>query len=118
MPHHAATIKRFTPQQLKQWLQDELSLYLRTHPELKRFKLHNLRGTAMSRAVQAGIGYDAASIAFGCHPETMRQHYVNLNETLISDQVMDAIQNQNGHPQQNAKSKPEGNPADSKSGEN
>jgi hypothetical protein len=45
----------------------------------------------MSRARQAGISYDDASVAFGCHPETMRQHYVNMNETAISDHVMDGI---------------------------
>jgi hypothetical protein len=71
----------------------------------------------MSKAHQAGIGYDAASLAFGCHPETMRQHYVNLNETAISDQVMDAIQTLNGHTPSIAHSKAEEPFGDPKSGE-
>jgi hypothetical protein len=38
------------------------------------------------------VAYDAAAIAFGCHPETMRAHYVRLDETAIADAVMDSIQ--------------------------
>jgi hypothetical protein len=45
----------------------------------------------MSRAKQSGVAYDDAAIAFGCHPETMRRHYVKLDETAISDAVMDRI---------------------------
>jgi hypothetical protein len=59
---------------------------------MQHFKLHNFRGTAMSRARTAEVSYDDASIAFGCHPETMRKHYVALDETSISDRVMDRIQ--------------------------
>ena len=46
----------------------------------------------MSRAKEAGVSYDEAAIAFGCHPETMRRHYVKLDETAISDAVMDRVQ--------------------------
>jgi hypothetical protein len=46
----------------------------------------------------------------------MRQHYVNLNETAISDQVMDAIQKLDGHTPNVAQSKPEETFEDSKSG--
>lgn len=45
----------------------------------------------MSRAKLAGIAYDEAAIACGCHPETMRKHYILLDETAISDAVMDRI---------------------------
>ena len=37
-----------------------------------------------------GVPYDAAVIAFGCHPETMRRHVV-LDGTAISDDVMDRL---------------------------
>lgn len=46
----------------------------------------------MSKARMAGVSYDDASIAFGCHPETMRKHYLALNEESIADRVMDQIQ--------------------------
>ena len=63
--------------------------YLKTHPEAKKFKLHNFRGTAMSKALEAGVSYEHAAVAFGCNPATMRQHYIALDEVAISDRVMD-----------------------------
>jgi hypothetical protein len=73
-------------------LQDPLVEFRKERPDIARFKLHNFRGTAMSRAKEAGVSYDEASIAFGGHPETMRRHEVKLDETAISDDVMDRIQ--------------------------
>jgi hypothetical protein len=49
------------------------------HPEVKKFKLHNFRGTSMSKAKTAGVSYDEAAFAYGCHPETMRKHYIDLD---------------------------------------
>ena len=46
----------------------------------------------MSRARMAGVSYDDAAIAFGCNPQTMRQHYIALDEVGSSDRVMDKIQ--------------------------
>ena len=43
----------------------------------EQFKLHNFRGTAMSKARMAGISYDDDAVAFGCHPECH-----NTNEQL------------------------------------
>lgn len=88
-------MKDFEPKRLKRWVQNEKDEYLLAHegdPSVRHFKLHNLRGTAMSRAKQAGATYDQALIAFGCHPETMRKHYLQLDETAISDAVFDQIQ--------------------------
>ncbi len=93
--HHAAATKEFDPKRFKRWVQKEKEEYLLAHegdPNVRHFKLHNLRGTAMSRAKQAGATYDQASIAFGCHPETMRKHYLQLDETAIADGVFDKIQ--------------------------
>jgi hypothetical protein len=84
----------FDPGCLVNWLQDRLDEFRKEHTDIPRFKLHNFRGTAMSRAKEAGASYDEAAIAFGCHPETMRRHYVKLDETAISDDVMDRIQGQ------------------------
>ena len=92
--HHAVAMKDFDPKRFKRWIQKEKEEYLLAHkgdPEVRHFKLHNLRGTAMSRAKQAGATYDQASIASGCHPETMRKHYLQLDETAIADGVFDKI---------------------------
>jgi hypothetical protein len=42
----------------------------------------------------AGVSYEDAAIAFGCNPDTMRQHYIALDEVEVSDRVMDRIQSQ------------------------
>lgn len=92
-PHQAGRVKfPFDPNRLVNWLQDRVVEFRRAHPEIPRFKLHNFRGTAMSRAMESGANYNEASIAFGCHPETMRKNYLKFNETAISDAVMDRIQ--------------------------
>ncbi|MBN2023395.1 MAG: phage integrase N-terminal SAM-like domain-containing protein [Pirellulales bacterium] len=76
----------FTPARLVKWLQGEADRYFRT-TKAKRFKLHSLRATAMSQARMAGIPEGDAAVAFGCNPETMRKHYLNLDEVAIADQV-------------------------------
>ncbi len=48
----------------------------------------------MSKAKMAGVSYEDAAIAFGCNPDTMRQHYIALDEVEVSDRVMDRIQSQ------------------------
>lgn len=73
------------------WLQHRLIAYREAHKDAAYFRLHNYRGTAMSRARQAGASSDMASIAFGCHPETMRRYYEKLDEVAISDDVMDVL---------------------------
>ncbi|WP_435017984.1 site-specific integrase [Tundrisphaera sp. TA3] len=88
---HVSSLRGFAPERLVAWLEDEVEKYRSAHPERRRFKLHNFRGTAMSRAKLAGVAYDDAAVAFGCHPETMRRHYIHLDETLISDSVMDRL---------------------------
>ena len=55
-------------------------------PKLGKEEIHAL----------AGISYDDAAVAFGCNPDTMRQHYIALDEVDISDRVMDRIQGRTG----------------------
>ena len=86
-------VRGFTPHRLVNWLEDQVVAYLKAHPKVRKFKLHNFRGTAMSRARMAGVSYDDAAVAFGCNPQTMRQHYIALDEVTISDRVMEKIQN-------------------------
>jgi hypothetical protein len=66
-------------------------LFLSGHPAARPFTLHDLRGTAMSTAKMAGVSYDEAAITFGCHPETMRRHYLVLNEVVIADAVLKRV---------------------------
>jgi len=84
----------FEPIRLKKWLEREKRQYLKKNPTVKKFKLHNLRGTAMSKAKEAGVHFEDAAIAFGCNPDTMRKHYLALDEVAVTDRVMDAIQGQ------------------------
>lgn len=88
--HHVKAVKNFSPKRVVGWLQDQLSIYFEK-TGAKKFKLHNFRGTAMSRARMAGIGESDAAIAFGCTPGTMREHYLNLDEEAIADAVFERI---------------------------
>ena len=73
-------------------MENQAVLYFEERPEARKFKLHNLRGTAMSMAKMAGVSFEDAAIAFGCHPATMREHYLALDEMAISDRVMAEMQ--------------------------
>jgi integrase len=90
--HHAKCVRDFSPARLKRFLQKEVAEFCRTHPKARPFTIHDFRGTAMSTAKMAGASYDEAAITFGCHPETMRRHYLVMDEVAISDAVLDRIQ--------------------------
>ncbi len=89
--HHAQSVRDFSPPRLKNWIQKQARLYFQK-TGAEKFKLHNFRGTAMSRARMAGVTEDDAAIAFGCSTQTMREHYLALNEELVADNVFGAIQ--------------------------
>jgi serine/threonine protein phosphatase 1 len=95
-PNHAKSVKEFTPERLMRFLQREVSDYFDAHPDLRPFTLHDFRRMAMSTAKMAGVSYDDAAITFGCHPETMRQHYLVLDEVAIADSVLDRVQRAKG----------------------
>jgi integrase len=89
--NHCRVVKDFSPRQLVGWLQDQAAAYFRKSGAV-RFKLHNLRGTAMSKARMAGVAESDAAIAFGCNPATMRGHYLALDEEKIADDVFAKMQ--------------------------
>ena len=89
--NHAKVVKNFSPSQLVNWLQAEAQAYFEK-TGATYFKLHNLRGTAMSRARMSGVTESDAAIAFGCSPQTMRQHYLALDEKEIADSVFKRMQ--------------------------
>jgi hypothetical protein len=88
----ANAIKEFTPARVKRWMQDAAKAYFDT-TKVPRFKLHNFRGTAMSKARLAGISYDDAAVAFDCDPRVMQQHYAAFDKANIADRVFEHIQN-------------------------
>jgi integrase len=83
----ATCAESFTPTRLHRWIEAELGRFRDAHPEIPRFRIHDLRGTAMSRAHAAGCSVDEASIAFGCHVDTIRKHYLSVDELAIARRV-------------------------------
>jgi hypothetical protein len=81
----------FAPHRLAHWLQGQAREYFDESKAI-RFKLHNFRGTAMSKARMARIADSDAAIAFGCNPTTMRQYYHALDEVGTADDVFSRMQ--------------------------
>lgn len=81
----------FSANRLKWWLQGELADYNAAHPERRRIKAHDFRRRAMTEAWKLGIPLEKAAIAFGCNPNTMRAHYIALDETEVADEVLRAV---------------------------
>ena len=94
--NHAKSVRDFLPERLMRFLQKEVAEYFDAHRELRPFTLHDFRGMAMSTAKMAGVSYDEAAITFGCHPETMRRHYIVLDEVAIADSVLERVQRAKG----------------------
>ena len=88
--HHARAVKDFSLNRLVSWLQKQAKMYFR-ETGTERFKLHNFRGTAMSRARMAGVSEDDAAVAFGCSTQTMREAYLSLDEVTLADGVFGRI---------------------------
>lgn len=93
-------VKEFTPVRLKRWLQNEVSEFCKAHegqPGFRSFTAHNFRDTAMTKAWDQDIPIDKAAIALGCHPETMKKHYIRKDRVAIADQVLGQIQEARPH---------------------
>ncbi len=88
----ANAVRDFTPARLKRWMQDEAKDYF-DKTKARKFKLHNFRGTAMSKARVAGVSTDDAAIAFDCTVSTMQQHYLAFDKARVADEVFSRIQN-------------------------
>jgi integrase len=83
----------FRPVVFGRWLRRQLKAYLDEDASRRRFRLHDLRGTAMTRYLNASGGdWQGGAIAFGCDPETMKNHYVELDRGRIADKVFATIQ--------------------------
>lgn len=67
--HHAKCVKLpYDPGRLIRWLQDRLVEFRRSRGDIRRSKLHNLRGTAMSKAKGVGVSYGEAAVALVATP--------------------------------------------------
>jgi integrase len=97
MKRYAHAVKKFEPKRLNGWLQDACKVYnnlqAEKNPAWEPFTLHHLRGTGMSRYLQASDGdFQGASIAFDCGVETIKAHYAKFNRTKIADKVLGTLQ--------------------------
>jgi hypothetical protein len=100
-----AYVKDFTPSRFKRWLQDEVTTYNNTlsdDPGYVPFTAHNFRDTAMTKAWDADIPPDKAAIAFGCHSETMKKHYIRKDKLAIADDVFARMQAKPGTTEETA----------------
>lgn len=100
-PHFVAAVSRHpaerlrSPHRLKGWIEDTFVAYFED-TGARKFTPHKLRGTAMSHARRAKIDVEDASIFFGCNPETMRKHYLDIDETKVSDDVAERMRRKKG----------------------
>ncbi len=97
MKRYAHAIKAFEPRRLNGWLQDACKLFnnqqAEKNPAWVPFTLHHLRGTGMSRYLEASDGdFQGASIAFDWGVETIKAHYARFNRTKIADKVLGTLQ--------------------------
>ncbi len=88
--NNANLVKGFSPARLVRWLQDQTKEYI-NETGATRFKLHNFRGTAMSRARAAEITESDAAILFGCNPQTMREHYISLQKAELAEKIFEKM---------------------------
>jgi integrase len=88
---HANLRPDFSPDRLKSWMQGEIADYCKAHPEVKRFSAHAFRKRAMTEAWRLDIPLEKAAVAFGCNPNTMRTHYIAMDELAIADEVLKTI---------------------------
>jgi hypothetical protein len=68
-----------------------LAIPLQRHPNLKQQATGDFRRRAMTEAWKLGIPLEKAAVAFVCGPNTIRAHYIALDETAVADEVLTAI---------------------------
>jgi integrase len=92
-PHHAASVRDFTPKRLVQWLQDELKRFNDERAEKAKadeepippsFTLHDFRRTCVTALQMAGVSEKECSLMVGCTPEVIRKHYEKMDQMLIA----------------------------------
>jgi hypothetical protein len=77
----------FDPARMAAWVMTLFADYHEDHPDRPRITSHQFRKKAFTDAYRAGVPLDAAAIAFGCDPTTIRGHYLGVSEAEIADSV-------------------------------
>src|SRR5690606_37759124 len=99
-PHHATRVRKFAPERLVGWLQDELKRFndekvkaaKKSGQTWERFSLHDFRRTAITAMQMGGASEKEVSIQVGAAPEVIRRHYERLNQQTIARRNMEKRQ--------------------------
>ncbi|MFO0897600.1 MAG: hypothetical protein U0836_09280 [Pirellulales bacterium] len=97
-PNHAARVRKFGPERLVGWMQDELKRFndekaaavAKARAEGNKaadwqpFTLHDFRRTAITGMQMAGVSEKEASVMVGATPEVIRKHYEKLDQQAIA----------------------------------
>jgi len=65
-------------------------------PGFVAFTAHNFRDTAMTTAWDADVPIDKAAVAFDCNTQTMKKHYIQMEQLQIADEVYGRIHGAGG----------------------
>jgi integrase len=77
----------FAPKRFYYWVETLFIDYRAANPDRPAIHSHQLRKRAFTKAYEAGVSEREAAIAFGCNPDTMRRHYVAIDEQEVTDRV-------------------------------
>jgi integrase len=81
----------FSPQRLYSWVETLFADYRKAHPDRPVLTTHMFRKRAFTKARAAGIPESDLSVAFGCHLDTARKHYIAIDEQEVTDGVFDKL---------------------------
>lgn len=82
----------FDPVRMSQWVMDLFRDYRKVRPGWQRLTSHHFRKKAFTEAYRAGIPLHDAATAFTCDVETIRQHYLGIEEQEITNVVFAKLQ--------------------------
>ena len=77
----------FDPKRLYQWVEALFADHRKANPDAPRLTTHMFRKRAFTAAWEKGIDARHASIAYGCNVDTLKKHYVSLDEQQVTDDV-------------------------------
>lgn len=91
----------FSPARMCQWAMTLFVDFNADHPGRPPITSHQLRKRAFTRAYLAGVPLDEAAVAYGCGVDTIKRHYLGVDEQDITDAVFARL-----HPDKPARRKP------------
>ncbi len=90
----------FAPSRLYSWVETLFGDYHTAYPDRPKITSHQFRKRAFTRAYQAGIPLDDAAVAYGCNVDTIKGHYLGVDEQDITDGVFARMSTPNKPAQQ------------------